>query len=407
MWQGIFAQAGRAHDLIPFGPRHGRSFPLFPFLSSLDGSARELTKAITTIGEARDNDDFRTGGGNSDPFWPMQTRATFETAITVLALAGEPLTMPNLQKFVLTAAASPDDLGSEAWQGKYQCECFTKAAARPKDAIGQGDFENAKDRWLSFWPGLNERTKTSIEANVTGITGVFCTGMVRALLSEAGDTALTPEVMDYGKWIFVDMSAGQYGTEGAFVLNAWRYATQKHVTHRDPATWATPIGIWADEAGKIINSADSFYLSESRKFGGFSVFLGQSMQQFHAALPGERGKAQAEVLLGCFATKIAHAIGDHATSTWLSNLLGNGLRYDPNVPAPKEEDGDVWNVITGRGGGGIGFNGHMGPLVEPRDFMHGLATGGPPLYAADAYVLRTGLPFSDGNSYLRVRFSQR
>jgi hypothetical protein len=213
--------------------------------------------------------------------------------------------------------------------------------------------------------------------------------------------------MDQGNWVFIDMSVGQYGSSGAFVLNAWKYATQRYVTRRNADAWKNPIIIWADEAGKIVNSADSFYLTESRKFGGATVFLAQSMQSFHAALSGERGKSQAEVLLGCFSTKILHAIGDPDTAEWASKLLGNEvkMRYSYGGGTGEHSAGE-----EAMGKGQMSYNGqeHVEPVLQARDFMHGLRCGGKHNhYIADAIIIRTGEPFSSGRSWIHRPFSQR
>ena len=52
-------------------------------------------------------------------------------------------------------------------------------------------------------------------------------------------------------------------------------------------------------------------------------------------------------------------------------------------------------------------NEHTEEIVQPREFMHGLRTGGPPDFVADAIVIKSGEPFSWGGNYLKVAFSQR
>ena len=53
------------------------------------------------------------------------------------------------------------------------------------------------------------------------------------------------------------------------------------------------------------------------------------------------------------------------------------------------------------------FSTTVEPVVEPREFMSGLRTGGYPDCVADAYVIRNGVPFSTGENFLRVAFSQK
>jgi Type IV secretory system Conjugative DNA transfer len=405
MWAKLFARAGRSRDLIPFGPAHSHRFNLVDFLRRLGADSREIAKAIITIGESIDNDDSRSGGGESDKFWPIQVKATIETATEIVVLADGYMSIPNLHKFIITAAQNPAQIKDDTWKEGYHAQCFAKAFARAKTEIEEANYQLAFDRWVIQWPVMSDKTRSSIEAAVTGILHTFNSGQLRALLSEP--STITPAVMERGKWIFVDMSVGQHGSSGAFVLNALKYGTQRYVLQRDPDRWKNPIVIWADEAGKIVNSADSFYLTESRKFGGATVFLAQSMQSFHAAMPGERGKSQAEVLLGSFSTKIAHAIGDPGTADWLSKLLGKEIRTLANY-SDKGGDGSLSNSLFGQGSIGFGFSEHMEWAVEPKYFMHGLRTGGKANGSiADAFVIRSGESFSNGANWLLVPFSQR
>jgi hypothetical protein len=377
---------------------------MFRFLAGMKADQKDLAKALITIGESRDNDEAG-GGKGGEIFWTQQTTSKLETAISALMIAGEDVSIPNIHEFILTAAQTPEELTSETWKAKYHNKVFKQAWYADKTAIQEHDHKLARDTWLTQWPAMADKTRSSVEASISGTLHVFVSGQVRELLS--GDTTITPAIMDQGKWVFVDMSVGQYGSSGAFVLNAWKYATQKYVTRRNPAKWKHPIFIWADEAGKIVNSNDSFYLTESRKFGGATVFLAQSMQSFHAALSGERGKSQAELLLGCFSTKILHAIGDPGTAEWASNLLGKEvtIRHGSSISGDEHSTG---SEIMGKAGMSFSTSEHVEPVLEPREFMHGLRTGGKNNgYIADAIILRTGERFSTGNSYLRCEFSQR
>jgi hypothetical protein len=403
MWQAVFKRAGRQDDLIVFGPKHPHQFNVIDYLAKLGADNRELAKAITTIGEAMDVDDSRSGGGESDKFWPMQVKTVLETAITVVMLAEGKVTIPLLHDFIISAAQTPLEMKDDVWKAKYMNRCFGKAHAREKTPIEQNNFKLAFDKWITQWPAMSDKTRSSVEAGVMGILHVFNSGEPRMLLSQ--ETTVSPDVMDQGKWVFVDMSAGQYGSSGAFVLNSWRFATQKFVTRRIPNEWKNPIIIWADEAGKLVNSADSFYLTESRKFGGATVFLCQSMQSFHAALPGDRGKSQAEVLLGCFATKVAHAIGDPGTAEWLSKLLGKRLKTRINING---RAGPQATQPGGESAGGFSSGTTLEPVLDTGDFMHNLRTGGKiNKYLCDAVVLRSGEPFSSGDNHLIIPFSQR
>ena len=404
MWQEIFARQGRLGDLVRFGPDHAEQFNFMQFLLENGFDQRELTKAIVTIGEAVDNDDSRTGGGESDKFWPLETRITLETAITILRQAGE-FSMPNLHNFIINAAQDPSMSRNEHWRTYYHYQCIKKAAAAVKDEIGKTDFQQAEARWMTQWPSMDNRTRSSIEAGATIPLAVFNQGLVWSLLSQG--TTVTPKAMDQGKWIFVDASVGQYGSSGAFLLNSWRYATQKHILKRNPRA----DGPIRSSSGRMRPAKSSILpmLTFSRKSQNSavpSIFLAQSMNNFRAALPGERGKAQAEMLLGCFATKMAHAIGDFDTANWLSQQCGRMLIRRATVSPPTDNTlGDLYRTLTGGRAMSISYTDAIENVLEAKAFMHGLRTGGR-CAVADAWILKTGESFSHGHNVSFASFKR-
>ena len=68
---------------------------------------------------------------------------------------------------------------------------------------------------------------------------------------------------------------------------------------------------------------------------------------------------------------------------------------------------DVYDELMGRPKFSGSFSEQFQNNVEPVDFMHGLRCGGPPSCMVDAWVIRSGQPFSSGQNWLRVAFSQR
>jgi hypothetical protein len=251
---------------------------------------------------------------------------------------------------------------------------------------------------------MNERTRTSIEAGITAILNVFLSGEVWSLLSR--DTTITPEVMKEGKWVFVDASVGQYDSSGAFILNAWRSATQRMIRQRDPDNWDSPIICWADEASKIVNSGDVYHLTESRKFGGASVYLAQSVNSFHSAFPGDRGKAMAELMLGCFNHKVIMAC-DPDTAEYGQKYCGRRIRISKTFRPPNQLTfaERLWKGFAYDISGAE----HVENVVEAKEFMHNLRTGGPRnAFLCDGLVLRTGECFhSNRENHIHVTFSQR
>jgi len=69
---------------------------------------------------------------------------------------------------------------------------------------------------------------------------------------------------------------------------------------------------------------------------------------------------------------------------------------------------DIWDCVLGTGQFTGNFNSHYEHILQPNVFMNGLRTGGKLNgHVCDAVVIRSGEPFSNGQNFLQVAFSQR
>lgn len=397
-WQAIFDAAGRSDDLIIFAPGQPHAFNFIDFES---GDAREITQCIMTTAETL----YRSEGTGRDPFWEQANRRVLHNAAEVLKQAYGRVDTWSLQRFINDAAISAEHVGSPHWQAGYHNTSLGLAIRNASTEVQRHDIDlAAKEFWLNEWPCMNDKTRSSILAGVMGILHVFNTGLVRELISTR--TTVTPEVMDEGKWVLVDMPVANYGVGGAFVAGAWKYATQRHVLRR-AATAHTPITvIWVDEYQNHITSFDAKYLAECRSHYGCMVALTQSMHSYFSSIGGKEAHSQAKALLTNFGTKLFHALGDNESAEYASSLIGKTLIHLGSghvSPAPM-----IFDAATGRPPITTGWTQHVESLLQNRAFMTGLRTGGPDNgYMADAWVIRSGMPFHNGLNYILVGFSQR
>jgi hypothetical protein len=164
--------------------------------------------------------------------------------------------------------------------------------------------------------------------------------------------------------------------------------------------------IWCDEAHQFVNSHDSHYLAQSRSHLGCMVFLSQSLPGYYSALKGQAGKHQTEALLANLYTKVLHSVGDYSTAEWASNLIGRErTTFIGGSMAPAES---VYDELFGNSRFTGSFSEQMSAILEPNEFMNNLRSGGAESrFVADAMVVRSGQPFSTGQNWLRVAFSQR
>ena len=235
----ILQEAGREKDIVLFGPDHLARFNLLDYLG---GDARNATKAILTIAETLKRGEGG-GGGDDSKFWEQQKERGILLAITALQIAGETVSAPNIQDFILSAPSAsevmlnPDRIQDEAlhakalqWRKGYCYLVMKKASEADKTRIQAFDFIQCEELWQVEWPAMNPKTRSNINSEITGVLSVFNTGIVRELLST--ETTVTPAALAEGKWIICDMPPKEHGDSGVFVNAALKYATQRSILAR-------------------------------------------------------------------------------------------------------------------------------------------------------------------------------
>jgi len=396
----IFAHAGRSGDLLVFGPEE----PLrFNFLDSLGGDARNITHGLLTIAESLNGGESK-GGGDDGLFWKQQAERTLYNAIEILRQAYGRVTAPEILRFVNTAATHPAQLKADDWIAGFHSQTFALAHKGEKTAVERFDRELATEFWLGEWPAMPEKLRGSVIAYVMGILHVFNSGIVRDLVST--DTSVSPAVMDQGKWVLVNMPVMELGESARFILAGWKYLTQRHVLKRHAKPGDPFTVIWADEAQTCVNSFDASYLAMCRSHLGCMVYLTQSLHSYYHALPGQAGRHAADALLTNFHIKVFHAIGDDQTAQYAASLVGKKLQSFIGGSMPPADT--IYDEIMGNSKFNGSFSQHFEQSLQNSAFMSGLRTGGQANgLKVDGIVVRCGEPFSTGNNWQWVEFSQR
>lgn len=403
MWEGIFAAAGRSEDLLVFSPDGPLRFNFLDYARQIgDGRAEDITNCLMVIGETLYSGD--KAGGEDAQFWRDSHKRLFDNAIEVLKLAPGKISAPELHKFLTTAATTPEQLQSPAWQAKFHNQCLKAAYEKEKSEMAKEDIEVVMDYWHTEFPSIiPDKTRGSIMTGVNNIIGTFNKGIVRELVSRT--TNVSPDDMFAGKWVLIDMAPSKWGLSGLFIAGGWKYLTEKAILGRAARHDSNFVTIWADEAQRFVNTYDADFISECRSHRGCLVYLTQSIHSYFAAMHGERGKSQAKSLLTNFQTKVFHALGDAETAEWASSHLGRSLQTFVGGSTTKPES--VLEEILVRSNDTGNFSQHYEKVLQDGVFMNGLRTGGPANgLMCDCIVYRGGNPFANGESWIRVAFSQ-
>ncbi|MFO0884841.1 MAG: TraM recognition domain-containing protein [Pirellulales bacterium] len=402
MWQGIFAKAGRVSDLLVFAPENSLRFNFLGYVLGMGGNTRDVTRCITVIGETLRAAD--TKGGESADFWEREQERMIYNAVEVVRVATGSVSAPAIQRFISSAPMALAQIATSEWRAGFCNQCLADAFEKKKPGVETHDYQLAADYWLSEFPSMAEKTRSSIMTGVMGILHVFNTGIVRELASTS--TNVSPDDLLAGKWVIVNMAPAEWGDMGALIAAGWKYLVQRRVLRRKTEAKDSVVVIWADEYAQFVNSYDAHYLAQCRSHMGCMVVLTQSLHSYFMTMKGETGKHQANALLTNFSTKVFHALGDVETAEWASGLIGKGRELFVGTSlAPVE---DLYTEIMGRTKVSTNASEHYEAMLKPNQLMNGLRTGGVANdLLCDAVVIRSGEPFADGSNWMWRVFSQR
>lgn len=402
-WKRVFAQNGRADRLLIAAPDQPHRFNWLNWEIRSGADSREIASLVMTAGETLKRSE---GGGRAqDPFFNIASERMVQLAAEPLRLAMGQVDAFELQRFINGMALTPEQTKSDQWRSGFHCRVLDAAWRSAKTDVEKADMEQVLEAWLNEYVNLNDRTRSSVTTQVNQILSVFTGGIVRQMVS--GKTTISPAALEAGYWILVDMPVSRWGASGQFVSAVWKLAVQRHVLRRVARPGSRIIVVWVDEFQNHLNSFDPKYLAEARSHFGCQCVLTQSVHSYYAALSGgQAAEHSANALLTNFATRIFCALGDANSAQWASELCGKSRQVLIGGSLAPEES--VWDTVMGRAKFTGSFSEHVENNVEPVEFMHGgLRTGGPPSWMVDAWIIRSGQPFSTGQNWLRVSFSQR
>jgi hypothetical protein len=302
------------------------------------------------------------------------------------------------------------EVGSESWQKSSYCyQCLRQAESRQKTPAQARDFEIVVDFFCVEWPALSEKTRSVIQSTFTGMMDPFNRGVPHELL--CGETNITPEAIEHGAIVVIDLPVKEFGEVGQFAQVLWKLAFQRSIERRNLATNGRPVLLWADEAQYFMTSNDAQFQTTCRAARVATVYLTQNISNVYAALGGgEQGKAQADSLFANLNTKIFHANGDPVTNEWAASLIGRSRQFMTNSSSSYQSN-DFLSELAGFRSvaqSNAGVSEQMDFEVQPRRFTT-LRRGGPANgWEVDGIVFQGGRRFrATGKTWMPVTFKQR
>lgn len=416
-WISYCRESGRLDDLLVVGPDAKLRFNFLDHELNRQGTGAGLTENIvnlfSTVMEVRERNSTNGGGREDGAFWKQGALKLMRNATDLVSLATGSVSVPELVRVILSAAQSRAQVSDRCFQeGSFCFQCLKAADQKPKNARQQHDFGVVCDFFLLEWPSLAERTRSVIQATFMGWADMLNRGLLRELFCT--DTTITPEVVEEGKIILIDLPVKEFGEVGQFAQVLFKYCFQRSIERRNVAESPRPVFLWADEAQHFITSYDMQFQTTCRAARVATVYLTQNVSNVYAALGGgDKGRAEADSLFANLNTKVFHANGDPITNEWAASLIGRSRQFLASGNSSYDNDyrwaaavGLDW--LDGGGSTSAGFSETFEYEVQPREFTR-LRTGGPDNgWIVEGIVFQNGRTFAaSGRTWLKTAFRQR
>jgi hypothetical protein len=403
LWERYCRETGR--ELIVFSPASGHTFNFMEYEQKRSGAGAGLTENLVmlfcTVLEVAE----RSGGTGSAPdYWQRAVRQLLRNTIDLAQVARGTVTVDLLHSIVTTSPQSPEELESEDWQQSSTCmACIRDGEQKAKTPEESHDFAIAVAYFLKEFAALNPRTRSCIVSTFTTMSDLFLRGVIHRMLCTTTDLQI-PEATHDGKVVLLDLPVKEFDQVGQLVQVLIKYIWQRATERRDLARYPRPCFLWADECQLFVTASDATFQTTARSSRAATVYLTQSLSNFHAALGGgERGKALTHSLLGNLQTKVFHQNGDSVTNHYAAELFAKSWQFRGSAGTSTSEADSGPSRVSRNAGGSDSLEYE----VLPQEFTM-LRKGGTEHHGlVDGIVFQGGRRFrATGKNYLRVTFRQ-
>jgi hypothetical protein len=453
-WIGYAKENGRAKSVVLFGERGGGfNFITYELARQGMGGVGSVVECLMRVLEAARLTNPNAGRA-SESFWEDAIRQVLRNTIPILYASMGQVRIPEIIRFVASAATSLEQLRDPEWQRTALMYHAMKAAHdTPRVPIVPHEFEQIAGYWKDEYARLDPKTRSNIAISLSTALDRFNRGRLHQAFCT--QTTLVPEMTFHGAIIVMDMSALTWNEDGVIGQQLFKYMWQRAVLARTglaPQHADRPVFVWGDEAQYFVNSFDTDFQSTCRSAKACAVYLTQSLPTYYAKMGGEQAKPKADMLLANFVTKIFHNNADPETNRWAADTIGRSIQRRANYSEGRStgrSDGlnagesSSWGRSSGwstsadhqdrtsfssnsgsnwGGGDSIGrsrgtnssqsvsggYSETMDYEIEPAAFSRSLKTGGPANHKqVTGLWFQAGKTFrSSGRNYLPVSFRQ-
>src|ERR1700691_2352575 len=407
-WIRYAKACGRLKDLIVFNAESGLCFdPLHYEWTRPGRGAGDLESIIDFFSTLVSIGKKEVGQGH-DPFWERGNEQLMRNVIKLLDLAGERISIANIDRVIKSLPTRPDQHEEEAWQKDSYCAQLINQVRARQDSITPdqwSDLQFAAQYIFKKWPAFDERPRSSLEMTWSGMADKFLFNPFNRLFC-SGKCSFTPEQTTHeGKIVICDFPLLEYGHQTGRLINIiLKLIFQRAWLRRKLSESNNPVFLWQDEFQYFVTRRDNFFQQTCRGSRVAVVCLTQNILNLSEELGEDQPGSKTKSFCGNLAVKIAHQQNEPDTSTFIADIIGKEHRFLDSYHAGGTE--------TGRANASVGGSQQLVHIIQPVEFTRLIKPDANNPYA-EAIVYQSK-PFNvtkternpKGSNYLRVLFSR-
>lgn len=407
-WIKMCRESGRSSDLIVFDDHSGHRFNFLNYLAtrkSVDtGLSSVIVYMLEELAEIIERSSGLARSRGDEQFWNASRRRLAQNAIDLLLLTQGHVSIPEMADVIRDAPRSMEELNSTEWRERSLVYTLLTGEGKMMSSLAENDLLEVGRYFTREFVTLSEKTRSIIEASLSGVLHLFLRGQLRNLFG--GTSTVSPDdIIHSGKIVVVNLPIKSYFGVGAIAQSIWKMAFQQRAEQRAQGE-DRPCMLFIDEAQALLSSRDANFAATARSSRVCNLWITQNISNLYMVTGGdETGRAAADSLLALASTKIFHANSCPLTGQWAADLIGKRRTRmrSSSVSHPKPN----YKVFFQDQPQVSSSSSESFEYAIPPHFFSMLRKAGAAHKRAEAIVVQAGRQFkATGESYCRVYFEQ-
>ena len=449
-WIGYAKEQGRDKDIILLS-RETFCFLDYEFSRPSESGGGQVENVVNIFLFFLKITKDKKQGGTSDEYWQNAIKQVLRNTITILVMAGEAVTLPNIKSVIDTVPRNKDmaesqknylamlqsfctyesnkillkegpkvfdDVISEFEVQYFKGTDNRKESAAMKEYCSQlfvkailnghgdnSDFELGLNFFFVEFPNLDDRTRSNTISSFTVLADAMLRGEFRRCFGAKESSLVIEDLYRKGKILIVDQDVKRHGLVGQMTAAIVKLCFEKMIERREDISDpdALPVFLWGDECQYFTLDYDQIFQTTARSSRTLTVYATQNLDNLYNGY----GKEQANSLLGNLGTKIFCQNGDYNTNKWAADSIGQEVLRRRSQNFGDSKSGGMKGDYNKSDNFSEGWSEQKDYKVDIVQFTT-LQTGGPRGQCQVGYIFwQSGRVLKNGDVYVRGTIKQK